>query len=52
MDLPIHNPSIRPIKAPKATIAEMADRVISLRDGMISEIQENKTKKQAHELKW
>ena len=35
-----------------AAIADMADRVISLSDGRISAVKENKTKILAHELEW
>lgn len=35
-----------------ATIADMADRVISMRDGCISEIRNNAVKKSPHELVW
>ncbi len=35
-----------------AMIAEMADRVISLSDGRISEVRQNKTKRPAREIEW
>ena len=35
-----------------ASIAEMADRVISLSDGRINEVRENQSKKHAQELVW
>lgn len=35
-----------------ATIADMADRVISMRDGCVSEIRSNAVKKSPHELVW
>ncbi|MGN6545900.1 MAG: ABC transporter ATP-binding protein, partial [Aureliella sp.] len=35
-----------------ATIADMADRVVSMRDGRVSEIRTNAVKKSPHELVW
>jgi putative ABC transport system ATP-binding protein len=35
-----------------AVIAEMADRVVSLRDGQVAKVEENAVKITARELKW
>ncbi|MFN9913595.1 MAG: ABC transporter ATP-binding protein, partial [Pirellulaceae bacterium] len=35
-----------------SSIAQMADRVVTMSDGRISQIQHNRQKKSAHELVW